>query len=590
MLDAVRAAAPGLCVGVRLSADSQRAAEIAELARRRRASTTSRSRSATRPPTSAPSGSCRRRRSRRPRSRRGRAFAVARAADRHLARRRRRGGRAPARRRPRRGGRDDPRADRRSRAARRKARAGRLARGRPLHRLQRLHRALPRRHAARVRGQPAHRPGAASSARLPRPERSAGESSSSAAGPAGIAAAIEAGRAGHEVVLLERSDRLGGQIALAGAAPGGASSRRAFLEDAERRLAAGGVEVRLVRLGHEPARGRARGRRLSCVATGARGRSGDGGRAARPGTCSPAAARRRRASLVVDWGGDLSGLDAAEVLAAAGKRVTLAVASVAAAESSSTSTGATSTCSGSTGPACRSSTTTSSIAEGGVAAQRLRARSSSADVAGGRRRPRARTRARRGRRAARRARRRAGRRLPLAAVARGGRARGHARGAPRLRVGSRRDRPRAAARDPRAEGARRALRRAGGVSARGSGSPSEARSTRPRSTRSARRAREAGFAMLNMPPEHGGTGLSMLGQVAIEEEAGKATNGLGFAVVDRGPRELLELVTPEQARALRRADRARRVPRGLGADRAGRGLGPLRAAGHAPSATATTGC
>jgi acyl-CoA dehydrogenase len=63
-----------------------------------------------------------------------------------------------------------------------------------------------------------------------------------------------------------------------------------------------------------------------------------------------------------------------------------------------------------------------------------------------------------------------------------------------------------------------------------------------------RRAREAGFAMLNMPPEHGGSGLSMLGQVAIEEEAGKATNGLGFAVVDRGPRELLELVTPEQAR------------------------------------------
>ena len=63
-----------------------------------------------------------------------------------------------------------------------------------------------------------------------------------------------------------------------------------------------------------------------------------------------------------------------------------------------------------------------------------------------------------------------------------------------------------------------------------------------------RRAREAGFAMLNMPPEHGGSGLSMLGQVAIEEEAGRATNGLGFAVVDRGPRELLELVTPEQAR------------------------------------------
>ena len=62
-----------------------------------------------------------------------------------------------------------------------------------------------------------------------------------------------------------------------------------------------------------------------------------------------------------------------------------------------------------------------------------------------------------------------------------------------------------------------------------------------------RKARDEGFAMLNMPPEHGGSGLSMLGQVAIEEESGKATNGLGFAIVDRGPRELLELVTPEQA-------------------------------------------
>ena len=50
------------------------------------------------------------------------------------------------------------------------------------------------------------------------------------------------------------------------------------------------------------------------------------------------------------------------------------------------------------------------------------------------------------------------------------------------------------------------------------------------------KARAAGFAMLNMPVEQGGQNLSMLGQVALEEESGKATNGLGFAVVDRGPR------------------------------------------------------
>jgi acyl-CoA dehydrogenase len=61
-----------------------------------------------------------------------------------------------------------------------------------------------------------------------------------------------------------------------------------------------------------------------------------------------------------------------------------------------------------------------------------------------------------------------------------------------------------------------------------------------------RKARAAGFAMLNMPVEHGGRNLSMLGQVALEEETGKATNGLGFAVVDRGPRELLEIATPRQ--------------------------------------------
>jgi alkylation response protein AidB-like acyl-CoA dehydrogenase len=59
-------------------------------------------------------------------------------------------------------------------------------------------------------------------------------------------------------------------------------------------------------------------------------------------------------------------------------------------------------------------------------------------------------------------------------------------------------------------------------------------------------ARAAGLAILNMPAEVGGRDLSMLGQVALEEEAGKCTNGLGFAVVGRGPRELYEMATPEQ--------------------------------------------
>ena len=61
-----------------------------------------------------------------------------------------------------------------------------------------------------------------------------------------------------------------------------------------------------------------------------------------------------------------------------------------------------------------------------------------------------------------------------------------------------------------------------------------------------RKARVEGFSMLNMPEDAGGGGLSMVGQVALEEESGKATNGLGFAVVDRGPAELWDIATPEQ--------------------------------------------
>jgi acyl-CoA dehydrogenase len=61
-----------------------------------------------------------------------------------------------------------------------------------------------------------------------------------------------------------------------------------------------------------------------------------------------------------------------------------------------------------------------------------------------------------------------------------------------------------------------------------------------------KKARAAGFAMLNMPERLGGKDLSVLGQVAIEEEAGRATNGLGFVVADRGPRELVELATEDQ--------------------------------------------
>ena len=64
-------------------------------------------------------------------------------------------------------------------------------------------------------------------------------------GPAGLAAAAEAGAAGHEVVLLERSGRLGGQVALAGAAPMHVELARTLARNYSRLLEAAGVEVRL---------------------------------------------------------------------------------------------------------------------------------------------------------------------------------------------------------------------------------------------------------------------------------------------------------------------------------------------------------
>jgi 2,4-dienoyl-CoA reductase-like NADH-dependent reductase (Old Yellow Enzyme family)/thioredoxin reductase len=152
-------------------------------------------------------------------------------------------------------------------------------------------------------------------------------------GPAGIAAATEAGLAGHRVVLLEREARLGGQVALAGMARAGEELARVFLDNAERQLASAGVEVRLgarddpseldpdavvLATGARPyrdARLRLEGVELLDAWDVLAGDIPNGEQV-----------------LVADWGGDPSGLDAAEVLAGAGKRVTLAAASVAVGE------------------------------------------------------------------------------------------------------------------------------------------------------------------------------------------------------------------------------------------------------------------
>src|SRR4029077_7556722 len=61
-----------------------------------------------------------------------------------------------------------------------------------------------------------------------------------------------------------------------------------------------------------------------------------------------------------------------------------------------------------------------------------------------------------------------------------------------------------------------------------------------------KKARAAGFVNVNMPAEIVGMDLSVLDQVALQEEAGKATNGLGFMLGGRGPRQLYESASPYQ--------------------------------------------
>jgi 2,4-dienoyl-CoA reductase-like NADH-dependent reductase (Old Yellow Enzyme family)/thioredoxin reductase len=144
-------------------------------------------------------------------------------------------------------------------------------------------------------------------------------------GPAGMAAATEAHAAGHEVVLYESTVQLGGQIALAEAAPGHAELATSLLRNYEPLLE--GVDVRVGEHVEEaPDADRV------ILATGARPyvpelpdfngvlTSWSVLRGGRP---------EGKRVVVADWGGDASGLDAAEVLAANGFDVALAVGSAA---------------------------------------------------------------------------------------------------------------------------------------------------------------------------------------------------------------------------------------------------------------------
>ena len=154
-------------------------------------------------------------------------------------------------------------------------------------------------------------------------------------GPAGLAAAAEAGEAGNAVVLLERSSRLGGQMSLTASAPGTAEIGARLVALFEGRLEDAGVEVRLDTPSDvktvrdlEPD--------LVIAATGARPFTPDlplaGVQLTQSWDVLGQAPPKGLRVLVADWGGDPSGLDAAEVLALGRNEVTLAVASVAVGE------------------------------------------------------------------------------------------------------------------------------------------------------------------------------------------------------------------------------------------------------------------
>jgi 2,4-dienoyl-CoA reductase-like NADH-dependent reductase (Old Yellow Enzyme family) len=147
------------------------------------------------------------------------------------------------------------------------------------------------------------------------------------AGPAGLAAAAELAGAGHQVTVLERAEEIGGQARLAGAAPAHRELFDSLRANYEMLLAGARVEVRLASAADLDA----------IVAI-----SPDGvvlATGARPLAPVPepretdwmqvwdvlAGARPRGSVLIADWGADATGLDCAELLAAEGHPVTLAV-------------------------------------------------------------------------------------------------------------------------------------------------------------------------------------------------------------------------------------------------------------------------
>ena len=147
------------------------------------------------------------------------------------------------------------------------------------------------------------------------------------AGPAGVAAALEARSHGAIVTLAESADRIGGQLALAGLAPAHTEMWQRWERSVTARLRAAGITVEL---GTEVTASRAAGHDAVVMATGARpylpavGAHTSAVTGAWTAIADPESVTGP--ALVADWGGGWDGLDAAERLAGAGAAVTLACA------------------------------------------------------------------------------------------------------------------------------------------------------------------------------------------------------------------------------------------------------------------------
>ena len=149
-------------------------------------------------------------------------------------------------------------------------------------------------------------------------------------GPAGLAAAAEAAQAGHEVIIFERAAHIGGQVQLGSGTPGHREQAAALCANYQALLDRDNVDLRLGATADADVIAALRPD-LVIIATGAR--------PAPPHRRLTdvevlqvwdvlAGVRPRGRVLIADWGGDAAGLDCAELLAGEGYEVTLAAGSV----------------------------------------------------------------------------------------------------------------------------------------------------------------------------------------------------------------------------------------------------------------------